>query len=259
MIRFQNCSVAVGPTYLLRDIDVHVDSGAFVSIVGPNGAGKSTLLKAMLGLRPLKSGLISLDGKPLSQFNAKTLATVVGYVPQALHTVFGYSAYELVMMGRYATLSWLGSMSRKDHIATKTALELVGASEFADRPLHTLSGGERQKVWLAAAMVQQPKILLLDEPLTYLDPKHQLEMMALLAQIHETQGTTILTVSHHLTHAFAHATHVLALHNAKLAFFGTRDAFLSENYLDQVFDLPFTIVTHPQSGHPVPLPSSAAC
>lgn len=258
MIRLTACSAAVGDTFLLRDIHLDIEAGAFVSIVGPNGAGKSTLLKLILGLCDLRSGSLSLAGKPLASYSARQRAKLIGYVPQSLAAISGYTVYDLVMMGRYAGLPRLGGLRPRDHQATMASLALVSAEAFADRLLSTLSGGERQRVWLAAAMVQNPQILLLDEPLTYLDPKHQLEMMALLREIHRTRGTTILTVSHHLTHAFSQATHVLALQGGELAFFGLRDAFLQGDALERVFELPFTLVRHPTSGHQVPLPAAAS-
>lgn len=219
-----------------------MQAGDFMAIIGPNGAGKSTLVKALLGLTPIAGGQFMLREQPLSTFSPKAKARHLAYVPQSMAaTAFSDAqrVWDFVMMGRYPYLAPLAAPQAQDRQMVAQALRQTGTSPLAERTLGSLSGGERQKVMIAAALAQQPEILVLDEPDTFLDPKNQQEILALLSQLNEQHGLSILCVTHDLNSAAHYANRILGLKQGAVLLNGSTEETLHPEPLEALFDLPF--------------------
>jgi iron complex transport system ATP-binding protein len=255
-IEVRNLTYRIGGKEIVRDVSFAVDEGAFVSIIGPNGAGKTTLLKCINRLLTGAGGEVLVQGKPLRRFGQAELAIAIGYVPQGGAEDVPFTVHEFVMMGRYPHLSAFSSPTRADERAVRGALELTGAAELLDRSCATLSGGERQKVMIAAALAQDARILLLDEPTTFLDPHHQLEVLRLLAKLNRDSGVTVLAVTHDLNAAALCSDRVLALRAGRIAFEGGADELMRGETLEAVFGLGFHFVAHPVSGQRLIVPEA---
>jgi iron complex transport system ATP-binding protein len=208
-----------GATPILEAVSFDAEAGELIALLGRNGAGKSTLVNAVAGLRPPSSGAILLDGVPLDRLRPAQTARLVSHLPQAVHGDLPFSAGELVMMGRYPHLDrWFETDA--DRAAVEAAMRRTGCEAFRDRPLSTLSGGERQRVLLAACLAQEPRLLLLDEPSTFLDVDQQLHCFTVLRD-EAARGTTCLAVTHDLNLALTFATRLVVLADGGVAFDGT--------------------------------------
>ena len=190
-IQIDGLCYEAGSNLILKDVSFTVGEGHYISVIGPNGAGKTSLIRCIIRLARARSGRIAIFGKPLSDYSQRDLAKVLSYVPQADTGYYPFSVYEFVLMGRYPHLSPFSSVGPADRAKVDEALELAGASAFADRSIGTLSGGERQNVFIAAALAQGARILLLDEPTTFLDYGHQVDVLALLKRLNQDEGITI--------------------------------------------------------------------
>ncbi len=227
---------------ILDDISFTTSKNEFITVIGPNGAGKSTLLKHLIGLATPPPGTIKLFGKCLTRWKHKDIAAKVAYVPQNAPTYLPFTARQFVLMGRYPHIN---PLLRPDIMASQPALdalERVGMSHFADRPLEKMSGGECQRVFIAAALAQQPEILLLDEPTTFLDPSHQCGILSILTTLNATTGVSILAVSHDLNFACAAGGRVIALRDGRIFYDGPTTDFISSQLPDTVFDTPFDYI-----------------
>ncbi len=253
MIEVRNFSFGVGRRQILRDISFKIDQGEFVCLLGPNGAGKTTLIKCLMRIVPSRQGGIRVASRPLETYRQSELARRLAYVPQADGRVTPFTVYELVMMGRYPHLSPFSSVRQEDHRAVNAALELAAAQQFAERSVDSLSGGERQKVFLAAALAQQAEVLLLDEPAAFLDLRHQVEINVLLAQLNREQGQTIVCATHDINSALATAQRIIALRAGAVFYDGPAAELASADLLHQLYDHDFSITEHPQTGRPVVL------
>jgi ABC-type Mn2+/Zn2+ transport system ATPase subunit len=211
----QNVSAGYGAGFVLRDVNLAVAPGALVGVIGPNGAGKSTLLKAILGLTPVVTGTIELDGRPVDGQRRR-----IAYVPQrdAVDWSFPISAEQVVMMGRYPELGWLRMPGRRERDAVRTALQRVGMVNLADRQIGSLSGGQQQRVFLARALVQDAAVLLLDEPLTGVDQTTEQLIVAMLRELRDA-GATILQATHDLESA-AETSDLLCFVNGRVVAYG---------------------------------------
>ena len=214
VLALEDFSLDLGGRAILRSLTFSVRKSERIAIVGPNGAGKTTLLKCLNRIHFRGRGSIRVAGRPLKEYSQDELARRLAYVPQAEGLSVPFTVEEFVLMGRYPHLGPLTSVGQKDREAVRGALEATGTTSFAERSLDTLSGGERQKVFLAAALTQEADILLLDEPAAFLDPAHQVDIYRLLRRIHRERGTTILSVTHDLNTALTHSDRVLALREA---------------------------------------------
>jgi iron complex transport system ATP-binding protein len=231
---------------ILKDISLAVEEGDYISIVGPNGAGKTTLLKCISRIYRGGNGDIRIAGRPLNAYRQRALSRLISYVPQAGGSIAPFSVYEFVMMGRYPYLSPFSSPDQSDKTAVRDALEVTGVSFFKDRFLSNLSGGERQKVYIAAAIAQGANVLLLDEPATFLDPKHEAEIHALLARINRERGVTIVTVTHDINSAVLTSRRVFALKDGMVAFTGPPEKLINNEILNKIYGMSFQFVKHPQ-------------
>ena len=237
-IQTENLSLSFGSHPVLRDISLTVTQGEYVSIIGPNGAGKTTLLRCLLGTYAYK-GSAKINGMECSQANSRELAKAVSYVPQTHDIEFPLTAYDFVMMGRYPYLSALAPAKKKDIEAVEKAMEITGTAAFRDRLLRTLSGGERQKVYIAAALAQETPVMLLDEPATFLDWKHQAEVMQLLKQINTECGATIVTVNHDLNSAAHWSDRIIAIKDGLVLLDGASEEIIQPGPLKDLFETEF--------------------
>lgn len=249
-IRVEEFSFAVGNTTILNRVNFRLERGSFLSVIGPNGAGKSTLLKCLNRILPAGAG-ISVRGRALESFTQRHLARLMSYVPQADARPLPYTVDEFVSMGRYPFLNAFSALTAADRAVVDRALELAGVGRFRGRTLGSLSGGERQKVLIAAALAQEAEIMLLDEPATFLDYRHQVEVLDLLERLNREQGKTIVMVTHDLNAAVEHCDRVLALLRGEVAYDGVPTGLLNPERLEQIYGTRFVFIGQP--GRALPL------
>lgn len=239
------------------DLSVAIPDASFTVIVGPNACGKSTLLRALSRLLKPTSGKIILDGGDIASLPAKETARRLGLLPQSSIAPEGITVADLVARGRYPHQSFLRQWSEADEIAVARAMEATRITELSDRPVDELSGGQRQRVWIALVLAQDTPILLLDEPTTYLDIAHQIELLDLLAQLNK-QGRTVVAVLHELNHACRYASHLIAMREGALIAQGKPSDIVTEKLVEEVFGLTSIIIPDPVSGTPLIVPKSSA-
>ena len=240
LIRTSNLSIELNGHEILRRIGFTVGRGEYLSIIGPNGAGKSTLLRCLCRIERRWRGTLELDGRPLASIRQREFARTAGYVPQAHGPCPPFTVGEFVRMGRYPYRTPFESLTPEDLGAVREAMEKAGVERFEDRRLATLSGGERQMVYLAATLAQGAEILLLDEPATFLDYRHQVELMRTLRALHRDAGVTVIAVDHDLNRVTGCSDRVLALRDGGVFFDGPPVALLEGSRLETLYGTPFT-------------------
>jgi ABC-type cobalamin/Fe3+-siderophores transport system ATPase subunit len=238
VIQLEELALELGGVSILKDVSFSVARGEYVSIIGPNGAGKTTLLRCLLGMYAYQ-GSARIDGVECSACASRTLARLISYVPQTHDIEFPLTVYDFVMMGRYPYLSPLSPAQKRDEEAVERAMDITGTAQFRNRTLRTLSGGERQKVYIAAALAQETPIMLLDEPATFLDWRHQSEVMTLLKKINTECGATILAVNHDLNSAAHWSDRIIALKDGNTFSTGTPQDLIQPAPLEALFETPF--------------------
>ncbi len=243
-----------GDRLVLDGLDLEAPSGKVTAIVGANACGKSTLLRTMSRLLAPRHGQVLLDGKSIHTLPSRQLAQTLGLLPQSPIAPEGILVADLVSRGRNPYHGVFSQWTRADDEAIAAALEATRTSELADRPVDELSGGQRQRVWIAMALAQQTDILLLDEPTTFLDISHQVEVLDLLTDLNRERGTTIVMVLHDLNLAARYADFLVAMADGRLHITGTPDEVLTEKTVRDVFHLESRIMTDPTSGRPIMLP-----
>lgn len=235
------------------NLSLSIPDGAFTVIVGPNACGKSTLLRALARLLAPAAGQVLLDQRPIGEFPAREVARQLGLLPQSATAPDGITVADLVARGRYPHQSFLRQWSKADEQAVQQAMAATGVAELAERPLNELSGGQRQRVWIAMVLAQQTPILLLDEPTTYLDIAHQIELLDLLADLNR-QGRTVVAVLHDLNQACRYATHLVAMKDGAIVASGAPAQIFTEALVEQVFGLASLIIDDPVTGTPLLVP-----
>jgi iron complex transport system ATP-binding protein len=248
IIEAENLSLSLNKKAILHDISLTITQGERLAIVGPNGAGKTTLLKCLARLLD-SSGTIKLLDRRIADYSQKELARIMAYVPQLDGTSLSFTVKEFVLMGRYPHLSPFSTLGPEDHWMADHALTLTDTRQFVDRSLDTLSTGERQKVFIAASVAQGANILLLDEPMAFLDPRYQVQIQRLLQQLNYEHGITLLTVTHDINAAIAYSTRIIALKQGALIFTGTPETFADNQVLETIYQQRFLFTHHPQTGH----------
>ncbi|MEJ5220679.1 MAG: ABC transporter ATP-binding protein [Tepidiforma sp.] len=249
----ERLTLAHGRRDVVRGVSFDIAAGEMVAILGPNGSGKSTLLRGMARLHPPRSGRVLLDGRDIRAMNSRHVARVLAILPQAPSSGLDLTVRELAFRGRYPHQGFLQRVTRHDIEAVEWALEATDALALADRPLAALSGGERQRAWIAMALAQEPRILLLDEPTTFLDVAHQVEVMHLLRRLN-ARGITIVAVLHDLALAGRFTSRIIAIRDGQVAFDGPPSAVLDPEALERVFGVPMLVLPDPDTGLPIPIP-----
>ncbi|MFT3687451.1 ABC transporter ATP-binding protein [Paenirhodobacter sp.] len=239
---------------VIDGLDLAILPGRITAIVGANACGKSTLLRALSRLLPPRAGQVTLDGTPLSRIPPRRLAQVLGLLPQTPIAPEGITVSDLVARGRNPHLGLFGRWTPRDEAAVTDALAATRTLDLADKAVDELSGGQRQRVWIAMALAQQTEILLLDEPTTYLDISHQIDVLDLLADLNRDRGTTIVMVLHDLNLAARYADHLIAMAQGGIHAQGAPETVLTAETVRAVFGLDSRIVPDPVSGRPMMLP-----
>ena len=248
-LRIESLSFAIRGTPILQEVSARIGAGETWSIIGANGAGKSTLLKCLMRINTGWTGRVELFGNDLHSHSQRQLARRIAYVPQpGGDQRFPYTVREFVRMGRYAYAGPFGSAHSGDKAAVDTAMAQAGVAKFSDRTLGTLSGGERQKVFIAAALAQGGDILLLDEPTAFLDYRHQAEVSEILHDLNRKNDSTIVSVTHDVNAALLTGGYVLALRDGRVVWSGTADELADERRLNDIFNAEFRILEDPVSG-----------
>lgn len=236
-----------------ENLSLAIPDGSFTAIVGPNACGKSTLLRALARLLVPDAGQVVLDGKAILTLPSREVARRLGLLPQSPAAPDGLSVAELVGRGRFPHQRFLRQWSPEDECAVRAALETTGTLPLADRPVAELSGGQRQRVWIAMALAQDTDILLLDEPTTYLDIVHQVELLELLSGLN-AQGRTVVAVLHELNLAFRYASHLVAIRDGAVVAEGAPDVIVTEDLMRRVFGLDALVQPDPLTGRPMVIP-----
>ncbi|MDR3319845.1 MAG: ABC transporter ATP-binding protein [Desulfovibrio sp.] len=255
MLDVIDLSAGYGGKIILRDINLAARGGECVALLGRNGSGKTTLLRAVSGTLRLTGGKILLQGNPARA--ARRRARLCAVVPQREDIPAGISAREMVLLGRYPWLSWLGAYSQKDRDAAEAALEAVDALTLAERELAALSGGELQRIFLARALAQESPILLLDEPTANLDPARMTELLDLL-EARRAAGYLVVMALHDCNLAALYATRLVGIREGRVLFDGPVAEMFTEARLTTLYDTPFCVVPHPGFHAPQALPAKAA-
>jgi iron complex transport system ATP-binding protein len=252
-IRTESLTLAYDQATVVPSLDLLIPSGKITALVGPNGCGKSTLLRGMARLLAPRSGAVYLDGIAIQQVPTRELAKQLGILPQNPVAPEGLTVRELVAQGRYPHQSWFQQWSTHDEQAVEHALLVTGMTALAHRPVDALSGGQRQRAWIAMTLAQETDVLLLDEPTTFLDMAHQIEVLHLLGQLH-AQGHTIVLVVHDLNLAARFAHHLIAMRAGKLVAQGAPAEIMTPELLRDVFNVAADVVHDPRTGVPLCLP-----
>ena len=239
---------------IVLNLDLAIPAGQITAIVGPNGCGKSTLLRSLARLLKPVVGTVYLDGASIFKMSTKQVAKQLGILPQSPVAPEGLTVRELVAQGRYPYQGWFQQWSKEDEEITERAIATTGLTEFADRPVDHLSGGQRQRAWIAMVLAQDTDILLLDEPTTFLDLAHQIDILDLLYELNRSQGRTIVMVLHDLNQACRYGDRLIALRNGEIQVQGDPDRVMTEGMMRLVFDLECRIVKDPVAGTPMCVP-----
>lgn len=244
-------SIGYGERFIVKELSISIPDHKITTIIGPNGCGKSTLLKAITRIIPHQSGAVLLDGENIAKGNTKELAKKMAILPQTPESASGLTVGELVSYGRFPYQKGFGRLTKKDYEAIDWALEVTGTLDFKYRPVDALSGGQRQRVWIAMALAQETDIIFLDEPTTYLDMAHQLEVLELLQKLNREQGRTIVMVLHDLNQAARFADYLIALKDGEVVKAGNCEEVINHEVLKKVFHIDAEIGRDPRTNKPM--------
>ncbi|WP_328398831.1 ABC transporter ATP-binding protein [Nocardia sp. NBC_00416] len=236
------------------ELTVDIPDGTFTVIIGPNACGKSTLLRALSRLLAPESGAVLLDGKQIGSYPAKEVARRIGLLPQTSTAPEGIRVADLVARGRYPHQSLIRQWSRKDEEAVAAAMAATGVADLSGRLVDELSGGQRQRVWISMVLAQETPIVLLDEPTTFLDIAHQIQLLDLCRELNRGTGRTVVAVLHDLNHAFRYADHLIAMRDGAVIAAGAPREIVTAELVRQVFDLGCRVIDDPETGAPLVVP-----
>jgi len=246
-----NLEIGYGERLIVKDLSVEIPDKKITTIIGSNGCGKSTLLKAITRIIPHQSGTVILDGEDISKENTKLLAKKMAILPQTPESASGLTVGELVSYGRFPYQKGFGRLTKKDYEVIDWALDVTGTIDFKFRPVDALSGGQRQRVWIAMALAQETDIIFLDEPTTYLDMAHQLEVLELLQKLNKEQERTIVMVLHDLNQAARFADYIIALKDGQVIKAGDCEEVITHDVLRDVFNIDAEIGKDPRTNKPM--------
>ncbi|GLZ32906.1 iron-enterobactin transporter ATP-binding protein [Lentzea sp. NBRC 105346] len=253
-LQAKELSVGYGERVVVDRLDLDIIGGTVTAVIGPNGCGKSTLLRALGRLLPARHGAVVLDGKRIDKIPTREVAKVLGLLPQSPQAPEGLTVSDLVARGRHPHQAWYRQWSADDQEAVAQALRMTGISDLAERTVDELSGGQRQRAWISMALAQGTDLLLLDEPTTYLDLAHQIDVLDLVQQLHTDMGRTVVMVLHDLNLAARYADQLVAMKDGKIVSLGAPAEVLTEQMLLDVFGLDARVVEDPVSGTPLVVP-----
>jgi len=239
---------------IVQNLNIAIPHGKITALVGSNGSGKSTILKTMARIMSPAAGKVMLDGKSIHKQSTKEVAKQLAILPQNPTAPDGLTVSELVSYGRFPYQKGFGSLTKEDRAVVQWAIEATGMVEFADRPVDQLSGGQRQRAWIAMALAQETDILFLDEPTTFLDMAHQLEVLQLLQKLNQENKRTVVMVVHDLNHASRYAHHMIAINKGTVMGEGTPEEVMTPRIFRDVFNIEADIVYDPRTGVPLCLP-----
>ena len=257
-LRADSLSLGYRETLVVEDLSLVIPTGRITALIGPNACGKSTLLRGLARLLRPRGGAAYLDGREIHSLPTRQVALRLGLLPQAPLTPDGLSVEELVARGRYPHQRWFRQWSEADEAAVERALAVTRIAELRTQPVDELSGGQRQRVWIAMALAQETEILLLDEPTTFLDLAHQVEVLDLLTELNGEAGRTIVMVLHDLNQAARYAHHLVAMRDGRLVADGPPSAIVNEALVQAVFGIRCQVLTDPEAGTPLVVPSRNA-
>ncbi|HEX2133951.1 MAG TPA: ABC transporter ATP-binding protein [Actinophytocola sp.] len=255
-LRAEGLRLAYDDRVVVDDLSLRVPPGAISVIVGANACGKSTLLRALARLLTPRAGSVHLDGRSIHAMPTRQVARELGILPQAPVAPEGLTVADLVTRGRSPHQSWWRQWSSADEAAVTGALRATELTDLADRPVDELSGGQRQRAWIAMAIAQETPTLLLDEPTTFLDLAHQLDVLDLVVDLNRHQGRTVVMVLHDLNQACRYADHVIAMKSGRIVTQGTPAEVITPEVVSEVFDVACQVTTDPVSGTPLIIPVS---
>lgn len=253
-LRAEGVRLGYADRTVVEDLDLGIEPGRITAIVGANACGKSTVLRALSRLLRPGAGQVVLDGADIHRQPTKVVARTLGLLPQSPTAPEGIAVGDLVARGRSPHQRMLSRWSAADDLAVAQALELTGTGDLVDRAVDELSGGQRQRVWIAMALAQQTDILLLDEPTTFLDISHQVEVLDLLTDLNATRGTTVVMVLHDLNLAARYADRLVAMAGGRVVASGAPHDVLTAEVVHAVFGMPSQVIPDPVSGKPMILP-----
>ncbi len=249
----ENITIKYDNRVISRNLSVQIPDGSFTVIVGPNGCGKSTLLRTLSNLLKPSEGQILLDGKAITSYKSKEVARKLGLLPQSSTAPDGITVANLIAHGRYPYQSLIRQWTDEDEAAVMSAMELTNTSDLSHRYVDELSGGQRQRVWIAMVLAQQTPMLLLDEPTTYLDIAHQIELLELFKDLNH-QGNTLVAVLHDLNHAARYADNIIAMKDGQVIAQGDPREIITAKLVEEVFGLKCIIIDDPIANTPLVVP-----
>ncbi|MDH6633601.1 UNVERIFIED_ORG: iron complex transport system ATP-binding protein [Lelliottia amnigena] len=253
-LRGEKLTLGYGKKIVVDDLSVSIPDGHFTAIIGPNGCGKSTLLRTLSRLMTPQHGSVFLDGEQIQSFASKEVARRIGLLAQNATTPGDISVHELVARGRYPHQPLFTRWRKEDEEAVARAMQATGITDLARQSVDTLSGGQRQRAWIAMVLAQETAIMLLDEPTTWLDISHQIDLLELLSDLNRTQGYTLAAVLHDLNQACRYATHLIALRDGKIVAQGAPKEIVTPELIERIYGMRCMIIDDPVAGTPLVVP-----
>ncbi len=256
LLKFNELSFSYADDEVLRQINLNLRAGEWMGVIGPNGSGKSTLIKLMGGLLKSSDDSILFRAKDIQSYSRAELAREIAWIPQETSTPFSFSAYEMVMMGRHPYLKAFRFESGEDHAICDRAMEITSTTEFKTRKFSELSGGEKQRILIASAIVQSPEIMLLDEPTASLDLKYQIQVLDILKSLNRERGITMVLAMHDLNLAAKYCHRLVLLKEGRIVCDGTPADVLQKDIIEDVYEVKVQILKSPMDGSLLIFPES---